>query len=243
MNNLKNIAVLMRTWNNNPHVVERTKAWLAMDIGALVIVVNDTQDPGIVAKQLASVADERLHIVSITEHHSPSRALNAGARYITEELQLPYILCTSVEALFTENHVVDMVAVVQNDIAVVGTTFSGVTDAGEPTKLPPSYFRHPLNTGALYNQTVFDEQITFDVWCDDREDAYGMEDLDMLLRAQLAYEFLDLQVPLVIGRFYNQEEKEQRRERAVAAIVARAKQQCPSQWLNKTLQQMKLHES
>lgn len=242
MYTLNSVAVLMRAWNNNTATKTRVKQWLAMGIGTLVVVVNDTENPGRIAEQLSTIKDSRLHIHTITENYSASRALNTGVEYIRKNTEQQFILCASVEALFTEQHVVRMLGAVDR-VAVVGTTFSGIKEADEPIELPPSYTRHPLNTGALYNLSVIDEPFAFDVWCDDRPDAFGMEDLDIILRKQLTYEYRDLNVPVVIGRFYNQDEKEQRRERAVSAIVARARQQWPSPWLDKTLQRMNLHES
>ncbi len=243
MNSLQNVAVLMRAWNNNPAVLERTKDWLEMPIGKLVIVVNDTFDPGVITGQLAQITDDRLEVVSITENFSACRALNAGVQKVREDEKITQVLCASVEALLTQDHVTQMQSAL-TDNAVVGTTFTGVLENNEPFQLPPSYFKHPLNTGALYDLAKFENGPEFDVWCDDYEGAYGMEDLDIILREKLQYEFLDLQVPLVIGRFYDQEDKEHRRENAVKYVVARAKAETDSpEWLEKTLTKMNLNES
>lgn len=178
------------------------------------------------ADELARLLEEhfgdhpRLQLVDVGASYTWTSALNASIaalRWSGQEFQ--FVLPVSVEAQFSAEDIDAMLtAALEPGVAVVGTTFSGLTPDGERVEFGSSYSQ-PRNTGLVLNWERLGETMWFDSVCDDLG---GMEDFEFMVRLRglgnKRVVMLDLQVPLSIGVHYNQQEKERRERAAIAKI-------------------------
>lgn len=142
------------------------------------------------------------------------------------------VVPVSVEARYTKQHLSDLLAPFTNAaVGLVGTTFAGEREDGTPVPLGSSYC-HPRNTFMAVHLDAFRLVGPFSPVCDQLG---GMEDLHYLVRLEatqflaegakghgVRFEWrqLDLKVPLLIGKNYDQGQKEERELAAIRKIAA-----------------------
>ncbi len=141
------------------------------------------------------------------------RAAEQGAERIT------YVLNVSNEALYTPEDIAAMLAEAETDEAIgaVGTSFQGWHN-DRPIDLGASY-AHPRNTMMLVKFSSYLAIGGFDPRCDLLG---GQEDVEWLARlshADFRWTMLDRKVKLLVGRNFDQAEKEARELKAVTAIA------------------------
>jgi hypothetical protein len=213
-------GVIVRAYNN-AFVGDKVQTLLEMGLGKVVIATNSLEDDGQVFNEISArfSGNSQVEVIDLAANYSWSVALNQSISIIRQDESLKYVIPMSVEANFSERDIDAMLtAVSEPGVAVVGTTFKGVQDDGKEVSLGVSYMQ-PRNTGLALNITRLNEGILFDHINDLRG---GMEDFDFLIRTRLAglrVVMLNLEVPLAIGRYYNQEEKELREKNAMISII------------------------
>lgn len=231
---LSHVAVIIRTYGNNPDITKSVSRALEKGAG-LVIVVTKEEDPswrGNTRAWLKGIMDSYVGRVVLIEMHigySWSNALNVAFAHVRkfnrlaamkEAQPIDFILTVSNETLWERLHLDAMLAAMHESsrVGAVGTSFDGRQE-GTPVDLGTSY-RHPRNTMMLIRWEAFLAVGHFDAVCDQ---AGGMEDLhfilEMLLSGNFTWNMLDLRVRLLIGKNYNQGLKEQRERDAMAVIV------------------------
>jgi hypothetical protein len=230
MNKFETVAVVVRTYNNNPDSAKAVKRALDNGVGHVIVVVNahDEATLGNVANWCASLADQylgRLSIIEMKAGYSWSNALNLGIERVrlhnmharlARHAQIEHVLNVSVEALWESSDLQQMLEATHRGAHVVGTTFVG-KQHGNIVLLGRSY-RHPRNTMMLVSRRAIEEVGSFDATCDLLG---GMEDFQYLLRCHVAglmVEQLDLGVTLLVGKHHDQEVKETREREAMIAI-------------------------
>ncbi|MBI4085349.1 MAG: glycosyltransferase [Candidatus Liptonbacteria bacterium] len=228
MNPLNAVVAVIRSYNN-PAVVKQVNS-LRSFLSRIVVVTDFQRDRGATKAWLDEVNDPCVNLIEMSEGYSWANALNRAIDYMqlfnaqrTSAGQFDYIFNVSVEARFEQEHVKQMIEKFDDSsIGVVGTTFRGTCEGNE-VSLGLSY-RHPRNTGMLVRLSAFSHRMTrdFDGFCDD---VGGMEDIDFICRMEVFTEYkadvLDLRVPLIVGRHYNQTDKESRERAAMEKIFAR----------------------
>ncbi len=199
-----------------------------MQIGCVLVIVNEAEDKGVTRGLLAEIKDARLVIIEMYDGYSWSNALNRGLLYLLLRQRgvelFRYLFILSVEALFETEHLDAMLCSFVSDplLRIIGTTFVGQQD-GRPIELGHSY-SEPRNTGLLLSCVGFGtEWIGFDPDCDR---IGGMEDFNLVMfirrwSGHHAVQMLDLRVPLLLGKHVQQEVKEARERRAMDQIKKR----------------------
>jgi hypothetical protein len=226
---LRSTVAVVRSFSN-PNVAKLIEKLLGYGLGKVVVVVNAPNDKGATPGFLGQIKDDRLAILEMHEGYSWANALNLAmmsvmihntAARARQEQKLRFVLNVSVEALFTKEHIEQMLDTATDNpqVAVVGTSFKGKQN-GNWISLGRSY-RHPRNTGMLIRIEALGQIIAgFDARCDG---IGGMEDIDFILRmlalSSLTYEMLDLEVPLIVGTNYHQPTKEEREQSAMDQII------------------------
>jgi hypothetical protein len=220
--------------NNNKHIKGAVLRYVQMGLGKIIVVVDGQKDLGATIGFISDVIDlkkvKQVQILTMNTGYSWANALNLGIKAIQlhnvkarmlNEPQIRHIFNVSVEANFNDVHVIEMLHQLNlySDVGVVGTSFEGKLD-GNYFNLGPSY-RHPRNTGMMIRLDALAAMYgTFDARCD----AYGgMEDIDFILGlialTGMRYLMLDMKVPLVVGKFYHQPDKQAREEKAMDNII------------------------
>ncbi|MFZ2299565.1 MAG: hypothetical protein WAW00_00310 [Candidatus Moraniibacteriota bacterium] len=198
----------------------------------VLVVADGVQDKGATRAWLAELNDPCVHLIEMMSGYTWSNALNRALHHISlmnaERVRAgtsPFEMMfnVSVEARFRKEHLEAMLAEFADEkVGVVGTSFRGVQE-GNTISLGRSY-RHPRNTGMIIRLSVFWHRMVrdFDAFCDD---IGGMEDIDFVYRlkvfAGLETRMLDLGVDLIVGKHYNQSQKEARERDAMDKIFHR----------------------
>jgi hypothetical protein len=219
---------------NNPNVVKAVKTAERAKIGKIYVVVNANPDMGATRKWLNDAGypeSEWLEIIELKDY-SWSKGLNAALRCIqnhniSTDKSFKYILNFSVEALFSPEHITQMVEAFHKyeNAAVVGVKFLGKKFLSDKTSfnLGRSY-NHPRNTLMMMSiERLGPFWWTFDPACDELG---GMEDIEFIFRmlvytARDSVILNDIVVPLLLGKNYNQEQKEEREQSAMDQIIAK----------------------
>lgn len=241
MSEFDGVVGIVRTYGN-PFVVKRVQSLLPF-LKQIVVVVNAAQDQGSTRgwlRQEGLLCDPRVSLLEMQTGYTWANALNRALGFVDSlnarrqsrsESAYAFVFPVSVEANFTAPHVAALMRVFDDQqVGIVGTSFQGLLE-GKEVSLGSSY-RHPRNTGMLIRHAVFANPFVrdFDNACDDLG---GMEDIDFLTRVlaftDYQYRMLDLCVPLVLGKHYHQDQKEQREQDAMRKIAARREEQI-SRW-------------
>ena len=227
------VAAVIRSYNNAA-VVKQVKA-LRSFLSYILVVTDAKKDRGATKAWLEELNDPCVELIEIAEGYTWANALNRALDHIQLfnarftlgfRNPLEYVFNVSVEARFEKHHLGLMLAQFHNqkNIGVVGTSFLGQCE-GNRVDLGLSY-RHPRNTGMLIRLLALDNRMVrdFDGFCDD---IGGMEDIDFVCRMEVFSELratmLDLKVPLIVGKHYNQADKERREREAMKKIFDRYK--------------------
>jgi len=234
MTSVNRVVAVIRSYNNAA-VVKQVKA-LRSFLPRIIVVTDAAKDRGATKAWLEELNDPCVDLIEIQEGYTWSNALNRALNRIelinakekNEGYANPgcdYVFNVSVEARFEMRHLGAMLDRLDDQtVGVVGTTFSGQCE-GNKVDLGLSY-RHPRNTGMLVRLSVFGNRMVrdFDGFCDD---IGGMEDIDFVCRmevfTQMKSAMLDLKVPLIVGKHYNQVDKELRERKAMGEIFFRYK--------------------
>lgn len=224
---LNQTVTIIRSYNNAA-VMKQVKA-LRSFLPYIIVVTDGVQDKGATRAWLQELNDPCIHIIEMMSGYTWSNALNRGLqhiKYLNVDRTHPFqfILNVSVEAQFKEADIKEMLSEFSDvQVGVVGTSFRGFQEGNE-ISLGRSY-RHPRNTGMIIRLEMFSQpmmQMGFDSFCDDTG---GMEDIDFIYRMKIFSEMqtvmLDRQVRLIVGRHYNQKQKEAREREAMEKIFAR----------------------
>lgn len=224
---MKSTVAVIRSYNNAA-VVKQIKALRAF-LPSVIVVTNGEQDKGATRAWLEELNDPNVHLLEMMSGYTWSNALNRALHHIDlmnaehGERPFEFVFNVSVEARFRKEHLEAMLAEFADPkVGVVGTSFRGVQE-GNMISLGRSY-RHPRNTGMVVRLSVFDHRMVrdFDPYCDD---IGGMEDIDFVYRlkafAKLETKMLDLGVDLIVGKHYNQTQKEARERDAMDKIFHR----------------------
>jgi hypothetical protein len=232
----ENIAILIRTWNNNKiGTLASVNRALCNGIRHIIVVVRCSVN-GNVKEWLASLVKanpDRITILEITEGSTWANDLNRGLAHVRHfnrfatvngEVPIDFVLPCSNEVLWASEQLDVMLARINasRQIGVVGTSFQGYADGNE-VKLGMSYW-HPRNTFMLIRWEAFLEVGHFDSICDGFG---GMEDLYFLLEmvtfANYRWANLDLQIKLLVDVNKDQGDKERTEQAAMRKIVNRFK--------------------
>jgi hypothetical protein len=234
----KNLACIIRTWSNNPNIVSAVKRALEAGIGYVIVVVKDDvpeekkHPSGLDYKTwLEPLMNEhinRLTVLSMKKYYHWSPALNYGFgevvchNLISDQLgtsQIEYVLNVSLEAEYGAEHIDAMVKEMESDtaIAAVGTTFSGHLDDQSSVELGTTYSK-PRNTMMMVSLAAYMAVGGYDPRCDAHGGQEDFEWLGRLPAANYRYSMLPLGVPLLIGRNFNQAEKEKREQGSIIKI-------------------------
>ena len=224
----QDIVAVIRSWSNNQGVrmaVER--ALQATRVGLVIVVVKDDDfaHQGAVARALASIQDPRLVVREFRWGWTWSHALNAALAEITTRIdvgkeQFQYLLPVSVEVVWEPTHLDQLLAAFEQDadLFVAGTSFDGRFD-DRSVPLGPTY-EHPRNTFALYALSALRRVAGWSPACDAMG---GMEDAMALIVAETLgfhWKQLDLKIPLILGKNWDQAQKQKREEAAIREIGA-----------------------
>jgi hypothetical protein len=229
----KKVAALIRTYNNNRDVTKTVSRCLGAGIGLIIVVVNghDQEQRGNVAGWLESMVRSnagRIVIFEMKTGYSWSNALNLGFAHVRhlnddallrgEEAPFPVVLTLSNEVLWEPGHLLAMLACLDTtDAEIIGTSFEGRKN-GQIVPLAQSY-EHPRNTMCLITMACYERTGCFSPVCDDFG---GMEDLHFLMRAEVLgfpWKRVDLQIPLIVDKNYDQRMKEAREAAAMQKIL------------------------
>lgn len=235
MDILKHVAAIIRTYNNNPGIVESVKRAFENGLDLVIVVVNahDESMRGNVRgwlNGLERAQEQRLVIIEMNQGYSWCNALNAGLAEIRKEngrtkigerRGIDVVLAVSNEVVWERRQLYAMLAEMMFDatVGVVGTSFEG-RENGSMVDLGRSY-RYPRNTFMLIRWTALLSVGHFDAACDGFG---GMEDLNFIMNMVMIGNFrwsrLDLKIPLIVGKNYNQGEKEVREQAALKKVAA-----------------------
>lgn len=224
---LNKTVVVIRSFNNAA-VVKQIKA-LRSFLSCIIVVTDAQRDKGATRAWLADLNDPCVHLIEMESGYTWSNALNRALHHVahlnaSREQPFEFVFNVSVEALFGQEDVAMMlVKFADEQVGTVGTNFQGVQE-GNLISLGRSY-RHPRNTGMIVRLSAFSQpmlQLGFDPFCDD---IGGMEDVDFIYRmcvfSELKSVMLDLHVRLIVGKHYNQADKEVRERQAMEKIFVR----------------------
>lgn len=223
---LNTTVVVLRSYNNGA-VLKQVKALRAF-LPCIIVVTDGEQDKGATRAWLNELSDPNVHLIEMMSGYTWSNALNRALNHINllneeRSQRFEFVFNVSVEARFTKTHLEAMVAeFTDTKVGIVGTSFRGMQE-GNVIGLGRSY-RHPRNTGMIIRLSVFGHRMVrdFDSFCDD---IGGMEDIDFVYRLKVfaGYEtrMLDLAVNLIVGKHYNQAQKEMREREAMDLIFRR----------------------
>lgn len=223
-------AAVIRAYNNR-YVRRAVERLQSMGVNYIVVVTNKKADRGATRGWLDQLLrrDQDKHLIVLElDEYSWTRALNAAIRWAFETNALTlnerasgatiqYLMPVSVEAQPTEEQMRAMFEAMAEDPkrGLVGVSFKGVKDRNE-VGLGVSY-KHPRNTLALWRLAIFRNLGEFGSFSDEFE---GQEDIAKLIEMEIQGEFswvrLDLQVRLLVDINYNQGQKEQNEEAAIA---------------------------
>lgn len=222
----KTVAVV-RSFNNAA-VVKQIRALRSL-LPCIIVVTDAPRDKGATRAWLTELNDPCVHLIEMESGYTWSNALNRALHHIvhlntSREQPFEFVFNVSVEAQFKKEDVATMLAEFADEqVGTVGTSFQGVQE-GNLISLGRSY-RHPRNTGMLIRLSAFSQpmlQLGFDPFCDG---IGGMEDVDFIYRmcvfSELKSVMLDRQVRLIVGKHYNQADKEVRERQAMEKIFAR----------------------
>ena len=234
MDIFQNVAVVLRTYNNNADTVKSVSRALKNGAGLVIVVVNasDEATRGNVRAWLAGLKqanERRLVIIEMNEGYSWCNALNVAFAHIRQhnrcahirsEQVIDFVVGCSNEVLWERSHLEAMLveANTSSCIGVVGTSFEG-RENGNVVDLGTSYV-HPRNTFMLIRWEAFLAVGHFDAVCDGLG---GMEDLhfimNMMLCGNFVWKHLDLNIRLIVGKNHNQGVKEARELDAMRKMV------------------------
>jgi hypothetical protein len=159
-----------------------------------------------------------------------SAMLNAGLQHVQgmKSMNRPfrYLFNVSNTTEFTYEHLDEMLREFEKSIkiGIVGTTFRGYNTEGQPVQLGKSYNTFCRNTGMIIDLNVFDhcpELCCFDPFYDE---GCGMEDYAFVMTARRfgwVDILLDLQVPLIVNRHWDQDKKDVLMEEGIQIIDKR----------------------
>ncbi|HUX35984.1 MAG TPA: hypothetical protein VMV71_03040 [Candidatus Paceibacterota bacterium] len=226
---LNEVVAVIRSYKN-PGVLKQVKA-LRSFIPLIIVVINEQEDCGATKAWLAELNDPCVYLIEIKKGYTWTKALNESLQQIQFMNALPgmdgqykYVFNVSVEARFERHHIESMLKQFTDEkVGAVGASFSGRCE-GNKVNLGLSYW-HLRNTGMLVRLFVFRQEMLsygFSGFCDG---IGGMEDIDFVCRMEVFTEMksvmLDLKVPLIVGKHYNQPEKERREREAMDEIFNR----------------------
>jgi len=232
----RTVAGVLRSYNNRDVVKAVIRADQAR-IGKLFVVTNAAADNGATRawlKEAGYVESEWLEILELGDY-SWAKALNAALRCIQNHNRdasirgkngFDFILNFSVEALFNKAHIDKMIDAASKypNAGVIGSRFQAKKYVADTETIPLGRsYNHPRNTFMMIAINRLGHfWWTFDTYCDQ---IGGMEDIEFIFR-MLVYTGLDsvmlddVIVPLVVGRHYNQKDKEKREQAAMDEIIA-----------------------
>lgn len=198
-------------------------------VPGVVVVVNNENDKGETRRLLGNLCDPHVHVLEtfVKEgNRGWSGLLNQGLAFVrglnAAGAGIEFVFNVSNTTSFSKSAVEMMLEGFRDpDIGIVGTTFDGILETGEAVELGTSY-DHPRNTGMIIRMSVFDSHPLLSAFDPIFDGSCGMEDFDFIMKMERMTAFrssmLELNVPLLVGRHWNQVEKRAFMEDGLARI-------------------------
>jgi hypothetical protein len=232
-------VAVIRTYGN-PMVKDSVQRLLDMPLGAVIVVINadspkeQEHETKLILERTFTGYVKTLQLIIYEMHnYGWSAALNLALSTWDfsriREMDWKYVLNISTEVTLRPASLQAMLNVMEQDsnVKVVGTTFAAQDHAtGKRVKLGPSY-TFPRNTCLVANVLTLATINRFDVQCDAHG---GMEDFDFMLRmltsSDRCVRMVNGRVPITVGVYGSQFEKEWNEEAAMEWVIQK--------WLNES---------
>lgn len=234
----KTVAIV-RTYGN-PKVWDSVTRLLDMPLGAVIVIINadspkeQAHETKLILERVfsAHVKAFRLIIVEM-QKYGWSAALNLALSTYDfsriRDMDWKYILNISTEVTLRQETLAKMLNVLeeQPNVKIVGTTFAAQDKTtNKRVKLGPSY-TFPRNTCLVADVRTVSMLNRFDVECDEHG---GMEDFDFMLRmlssSNRGVRMVNGRVPLTVGVYGSQVEKERNEEAAMEWVIQKWLSEC-----------------